>query len=221
MIVLDRLGRWYPTIRGRHWVLRDISLTIPAGANVGIFGPNGAGKSTLLRLIGGIDSPSTGAVRIAGSVSWPLGLAGGYQGSMTGRENARFVARVYGLDAAAADRVCDFAHEFSELGDQFHLPVRTYSSGMRSRLSFAVSMAFAFDYYIIDELTAVGDAAFRAKSHAALKARKRTSQFVMVSHNVGELVKEVDVGLFVHGGTVRLFQDPSQALLAYREACGP
>lgn len=218
MIKLNGLTKYYPTWRGRHYVFSDVSLTVPSGVNVGIFGPNGAGKSTLLRIIGGIDFANKGTVRSHLTISWPMGVGGGYQGNMTGRENARFVARLYGLSQRQTIDLCDFVEDFSELGDYFDMPVRSYSSGMRSRLTFAVSMGFEFDYYLIDELTAVGDSRFKQKSSAALKQRKNRSNYLMVSHNVKSLAKDVDMALFVAGGRVALLDDPMDALILYEEA---
>jgi capsular polysaccharide transport system ATP-binding protein len=218
MISLENISKYYPTWRGRHYVFRDISLTIPSGKNVGLFGPNGAGKSTLLRIIGGIDYPTKGKVRSTASLSWPMGLGSGWQGSMTGRENSRFVCRLYGLNEHQVREVGAFVQSFSELDHYFDMPVRTYSSGMRSRLSFAISMAFEFDYYLIDELTAVGDKRFKDKSSAALEERKGRSNYLMVSHNVRKLAKDVDMALFISDGEVLLVEDPQEALWLYEKA---
>ncbi|HUG21244.1 ABC transporter ATP-binding protein, partial [Piscinibacter sp.] len=147
MLQLRNLTKWYPTPQGRRYVFRNLNFTFPAGANVGLIGRNGAGKSTLMRLIGGTDTPNAGAVVTDARVSWPVGLTGGFQGSLTARENIQFVCRVNGATGAAMRRVISFVEDFAEIGDSFNLPVKSYSSGMRSRVAFGLSMAFDFDYY--------------------------------------------------------------------------
>ena len=216
MIHLDRVSRWYVTPSGRKHVLRDVTVTIPKGVNVGIFGLNGSGKSTLLRLLGGTDQPDRGRITIDGSISWPLGLGTGFQGSMTGLDNTRFVCGIHGLDPRTTDRVCAFVEDFSELGKDFRLPARHYSSGMKSRLTFSMSIAFDFDWYLIDEITAVGDEVFRKKSAQVLRAKRGRCNWLMVSHNVVDLMQETDIGILVDGGDVQIFTDSRAALLAYQ-----
>ena len=215
MIIVDRLAKWYPTRFGKKWVLRDLSLTIPYGCNVAILGRNGAGKSTLLRLVGGIERPSAGSVRIDGTMSWPLGLTGGHQGSMTGRDNVQFVARIHGCGPVERARIVDFVCEFSELGRDFELPVKSYSSGMRSRLAFAISIAFRFDWYLIDELRSVGDPAFKRKSAQAIAELKGRSSFIMVTHETRGLAREVDLVVVIHDGIATVYPDVQRGIAAY------
>lgn len=217
MIRLENVTKYYPTRKGRKYIFRDLNFEFPEKSNIGVLGLNGAGKTTLLRMIGGIDYPNEGKIEISGSISWPLGLAGGTQGSLTGRENAQFVCRVYGDGAAIIREKMDFIQSFSELGDYFDMPVKTYSSGMRSRLLFAISMAFDFDIYLIDEITAVGDARFREKSRQALLEKRSRSNYIMVSHNVNELIKECDSLLVLGDGGVELFSDTASGLRYYRD----
>lgn len=219
MIEAINLGKWYPTLLGRKTVFKDVSFVIPDKVNVGIIGPNGAGKSTLLRILGGIDHPSSGVVRSTGTLSWPMALAGGWQGNMTGRDNTRFVGRLYGLNRNQLDRLVVWVKDFCELGQDFELPIRTYSSGMRSRLTFAVSMAFDFDTYIIDEITAVGDDSFYHKSQNALLAKRGRANFVKVTHNVQELLEEVDMAFLVYKGNIHRFEKVTEAIDAYRSVC--
>ncbi len=169
MIELRKVTKVYKTKVGRNVVLDDISLTIPPRRGLGIIGRNGAGKSTLLRIIGGAEQPTAGDVIRRGRVSWPLGFAGGFNGSLTGEENCRFVARIYGLQY---DYVVEKTRSFAEIGDYFFMPVRTYSSGMRARVAFGLSMAIDFDMYLVDEITAVGDKLFRKKCRAAFDERR-------------------------------------------------
>uniref|UniRef100_A0A914Y2L4 ABC transporter domain-containing protein n=1 Tax=Panagrolaimus superbus TaxID=310955 RepID=A0A914Y2L4_9BILA len=154
----------------------DLNLEIPSGKSVAFIGRNGAGKSTLLRMIGGIDRPDSGKIITNKTISWPVGLAGGFQGSLTGRENVKFVARLYAKQEELKEKI-EFVEEFAELGKYFDMPIKTYSSGMRSRLGFGLSMAFKFDYYIVDEVTAVGDARFKEKCAQLFKERHKESSF--------------------------------------------
>ena len=181
MIELMDVTKSYQTNRGRNVVLDSVSFTFHAGANVGVLGKNGAGKSTLLRVIAGTEQPTEGDVQRRGSVSWPIGFGGGFAGSLSGEENCRLVARIYGADV---DHVVDFARHFAELGEYFEMPVKTYSSGMKSRLAFGMSMAIDFDIYLVDEVTAVGDARFQDKCQRAFAARREKSSLILVSHNL-------------------------------------
>lgn len=215
MIRLDNVTKYYPTPRGRRYVLKEVSATFPE-CNIGIFGRNGSGKSTLLRLLGKIDYPSRGRIVVDRSVSWPMGLAAGLQGSLTGRDNAQFVCRIYGSSEKEVRKRIGFIHEWSELGDYFDMPVKTYSSGMKARLSFATSMAFDFDIYLLDEITSVGDQRFRKKSREALEEKKGKANFIKVSHNLQELVRECDIGVFVDKGELTIFEDIEKAVEAHQ-----
>jgi capsular polysaccharide transport system ATP-binding protein len=215
MIRLRRVTKSYPTAAGRRYVLRRVDLDIPSGVNVAILGRNGAGKSTLLRLLGGIDHPEEGAIVTACRISWPVALTGGLQGSLSGRDNARFVCRIHDGSRAEVARRLAYVEAFAELGAYFDEPVRTYSSGMRSRLSFGLSMAFDFDYYLIDEVTAVGDPSFREKCRLAFEARRARSKFIMVSHNMKTLRQFCDVAVLLGDGRARLFDDLEAAIDVY------
>lgn len=217
MIELNNVSKYFPTKRGRKYVLKNVNLAFPERSNIGVLGLNGSGKSTLLQLIGGIDHPSEGSIKVSGSLSWPLGLAGGVQGSLTGKDNAQFVCRVYGDNEEAIQDKMAFIKAFSELADYFDMPVNTYSSGMRSRLKFAISMAFDFDIYLIDEITAVGDARFRDKSRAALKQKSQKSNYIMVSHNINDLIKECDSVIVLNQGEIQLFDSVKEGIRYYRQ----
>lgn len=168
MIKIENLTKSYRTPTGRHYVFKDLNIEIPSGKSVAFIGRNGAGKSTLLRMIGGIDRPDSGKIITNKTISWPVGLAGGFRGSLTGRENVKFVARLYAKQEELKEKI-EFVEEFAELGKYFDMPIKTYSSGMRSRLGFGLSMAFKFDYYIVDEVTAVGDASLKRSALNCLK----------------------------------------------------
>jgi capsular polysaccharide transport system ATP-binding protein len=184
MIEVRHISKAYPVRHGMNQVLDDISLSFPAGENMGILGRNGSGKSTLLRILAGIEQPDRGEVIRHRRVSWPLGFSGGFNGSLTGEENSRFVARIYGADVR---RVSHYAHDFSELREYFYMPVRTYSTGMKSRLAFALSMAIDFSIYLIDEVTAVGDKPFQDKCREAFRERRARSTVILVSHNLATI----------------------------------
>lgn len=217
MIRLENITKSYKTTSGRHYVFKNVNIELPTGKSVALVGRNGAGKSTLLRVIGGIDRPDYGQVITDQTISWPVGLAGGFQGSLTGRENVKFVARLYAKLEELREKVA-FVEEFAELGKYFDMPIKTYSSGMRSRLGFGLSMAFKFDYYLVDEVTAVGDARFKQKCAELFKSRHDESSFLMVSHGLNSLKEFCDVALFLdRDHNVRYFDDVSEALDAYKK----
>ncbi|SEM44095.1 ABC transporter ATP-binding protein [Halomonas caseinilytica] len=214
MIEIRNLYKRYHNHHGSPWVLKDINLSFPKGVSVGLVGRNGAGKSTLLRLIAGMDHPERGSIERNCRVSWPIGLAGGFQGSMTGRQNVKFVARVHGgrnKEQEIIDRVQDFA----EIGDAFDEPIKTYSSGMRSRLNFGLSLAFDFDVYLSDEATSVGDRAFKAKAAKAFKDKVGQASLIMVSHGEGILKDLCQAGVYLRDGEAFWYDDVEEAIEAY------
>jgi len=197
MIRLENLSKTF-ALEGRRKVLfQNVTLDFPDGASVGLLGRNGAGKSTLLRMIAGTMDPSAGRIISTGRISWPVGFAGSFHPELTGIQNTRFIGRIYGVDT---DELADFVEEFAELGVHFRLPVKTYSSGMRSRLAFGVSMGIPFDTYLVDEVTAVGDASFKARSSALFQARLETAGAVVVSHTMGLLRQICDAGVVIEKG---------------------
>lgn len=217
MIKIENLTKSYRVPGGRHYVFKNLNLDLPAGKSVALIGHNGAGKSTLLRMIGGIDKPDSGSIVSPKTISWPVGLSGGFQGSLTGRENVKFVSRLYASPAELQEKVA-FVEEFAELGKYFDMPIKTYSSGMRSRLSFGLSMAFKFDYYLVDEVTSVGDARFRAKCEAVFNARHKEANFLMVSHNLNSLKSYCEIAVLLgRQNQVVLYNEIDDALLKYKE----
>jgi capsular polysaccharide transport system ATP-binding protein len=216
MIKIENLTKSYRTPKGRHYVFKDLNVELPSGKSVALIGRNGAGKSTLLRVIGGIDRPDSGNIHTDKTISWPVGLAGGFQGSLTGRENVKFVARLYSTPDQLREKVA-FVEEFAELGKYFDMPIKTYSSGMKSRLGFGLSMAFKFDYYLVDEVTAVGDARFKQKCADLFKARHKEASFLMVSHSLGSLKEFCDVALFIgRDNRVKYFESVDEAIDTYK-----
>ena len=218
MIIVDDVCKRYRSDHGMgKWVLQGVSFTIPPKLNVGLVGRNGAGKSTLLRLIGGIDKPTRGLVERRCRVSWPMGFGGGLAASLTGRQNAKFVCRIHGHEEDLQDRL-RYIEDFAEIGDAFDEPVKTYSSGMKARLQFGLSLAFDFDVYISDEVTATGDAAFHKKALAAFKSLTNRASLIMVSHADGTLKEFCTAGIWLHEGKAHWFDRLDDALKAYKQS---
>jgi len=213
MIELVNLTKQYLVGKKKKTVLRNINACIKPGRNLGILGQNGAGKSTMLRLIGGAELPTSGKVLRQGKVSWPIGFGGGFHGSLTGRENLNFICRIYDIPVAG---VCDFVEEFSGLGDYMQMPVNTYSSGMKAKLAFGLSMAIDFDFYLIDEVTAVGDASFQKKSKAEFDKRKARSTLLVVSHNIKTIRDHCEDVAILHDGDLIFFDDMEEAISFYQ-----
>lgn len=201
----------------RVHVLRGLNLRIPRGVNVGVMGLNGAGKSTLLRLIGGLERPDSGKVRVDGYPSPPKGLSGGVNPQLTGRDNARFVCRICGLQGVETQERLDYIEAVAAIGGFFERPVMTYSSGMRARLNFAINMAFEYDLYLFDELGAVGDEAYRRRASAMIEARKERASFLIVSHSAPQLRRDCEAGVYVCDGGAQFFPDLEDAIACYED----
>ena len=214
MIRLEHLTKTFILNGHRKVVARDICADFPTGVTVGLLGRNGAGKSTLMNMIAGNIDPSSGRILTDGTISYPVGFAGSFHGDLTGAQNARFVARLYGVDT---EELIAFVEDFAELGKHFHLPFRSYSSGMRSRLSFGVSMGIPFDYYLVDEVTSVGDAAFRDKSHDVFMDRMQKSGALFVSHQLPMVRELCDIGAVLEDGNLTLYEDVDEAIEKHKE----
>jgi capsular polysaccharide transport system ATP-binding protein len=217
MIRVRNVTKSYP-LHGfaRYYVLRELNLDLPSRTHIGIVGRNGVGKSTLLRLLGGMEIPERGTISADGSISPPLGLTSGFAHKMSGLDNARFVCRINGDDLATMRDRVEFVERFAELDEFFRHPVGTYSSGMRARLAFAISMAFDYDYYLIDELTAVGDQKFREKAQAAFAHKKGRASIIMVSHNLDQLKRDCEVGIYMKKDGIAVYPDIARAVDDYR-----
>lgn len=220
MIKLDNLTKFYPLSNGdKHFVFREFTFTFPDDCSIGLIGRNGAGKSTLMRLLSGADIPNAGRVITDKKISWPVGLAGGFQQSLSARDNVKFVARVYGYKGKALEEKVRYIEEFAEIGKYFDEPMNTYSSGMRSRIGFGLSMAFDFDYYLIDEAGAVGDAKFKKKSDAIYKEKLSNSKVIMVSHNMAEIEQWCDKVILVNSGKTIVYDDVKEGIEMYKRIC--
>ena len=202
MIRFENLTKGY-WVRGQ-WktVIDNLNATMPTGKSLALLGRNGAGKTTLMRMIAGNERPTSGRILTDGTISWPVGYGGSFHADLTGMQNTRFIARVYGVDT---EELVAFVEDFAEIGEHFHMPVRTYSSGMRSRLTFGISMGIPFDTYLVDEVTAVGDARFRLKSQAVFRARMANASAVVVSHNTKDLYAFCDAAVVLYDGKLQFF----------------
>jgi len=211
------LEKSFWTNRGPKYVARQINAEFPAGVSVALLGRNGAGKSTLMQMIGGSIQPDSGDIQIVGSMSWPVGFAGSFHGTLTGRQNVRFIARVYGVDT---EELLDFVQDFAELDGHFDLPVRSYSSGMKSRLAFGVSIGIPFDTYLVDEVTSVGDAAFRRKSRLVFEERMQNAGAVVVTHSMTEVRQLCTAGAVLENGALTYFDNVEDAIAQHHQNMG-
>lgn len=215
MIRFENLTKGFEVNGQRKLVIDDLTLTIETGRSLALLGRNGAGKSTLMSIIAGNMRPDAGQVVSDGTISWPIGQTGSVHPQMTGAQNVRFLARVYGVDTT---ELTAFVEDFAQLGDHFHMPVRTYSAGMRARLSFGLSMGIKFDIYLIDEVTSAGDAAFRARSAALFHERMTSSDAIMVNHNLAELREFCSAALLLEHGKLSYFEDLDEAIELHKRS---
>jgi capsular polysaccharide transport system ATP-binding protein len=220
VISLNNVTKSYMTLNGRKVVFRNLSFDILEEVNIGLIGRNGAGKSTLMQLLSAVDLPDSGSIVTRGRLSWPVGLRGGMQKNLTARDNVKFVCRIYGIRGTEMQRKIRYVEEFAEIGEYFDEPVSTYSSGMQARVAFGTSMAFDFDYYLIDEVMAVGDAVFKRKSQVVFDERLQRSKVILVSHNMTLIRRMCDVVVHLDRGQAAVYDNVEDAIAAYQEAGG-
>ena len=221
MIEVKNLTKSYVFKGERITIFKDISFTINKGESVALLGRNGAGKSTLLRILGGIDIQDSGTIKTDCSISWPVGLIGGFQGSLTGRENVVFVSKIFANNNyEEIMKKVEYVEKFAELGIYYDGPFKTYSNGMRSRVTFGLSMAFDFDVYLIDEVTSAGDEKFRNKSKVLLKEKLVKSDFIMVDHNLYGLKFHCNRALLLNKGKIYEYQSLDEGIRAHKLAMG-
>jgi capsular polysaccharide transport system ATP-binding protein len=214
MIRLDRVTKSFKLKGETRFITKDVSFTIPRGDSIGLLGRNGAGKSTLLKLIAGTIKPTSGRIIRLANVSFPLGFQGSFNGSLTGEQNVRFVARIYGHDT---DELVDYVQDFAELGKSYYMPVKSYSSGMKARLAFGVSMGIDFDYYLVDEITAVGDSNFKKKCRRVFEEKLQNSDIIMVSHSNSSLKEYCSTGIVLEDGSLTFFENINDAIKMHSE----
>ncbi|MFN6956071.1 MAG: ABC transporter ATP-binding protein [Acetobacteraceae bacterium] len=208
MLELLDVHKSYPMLAGRKHVLRGVNATFRKGERVGVLGRNGSGKSTLVRILGGVEAPTRGTVRRSMSVSWPIGMAAGFQTALSGADNTRFIARIY--DRPVKETV-EFVESFAELGEYLRMPVHTYSSGMRSRLGLAISLAVEFDCFLVDEALAVGDTRFGR----AFGARLQRAGLILVTHQPSLVRQLCTRAAVLDQGTLTFYEDLDEALATY------
>jgi len=213
MLRFENLTKSYWVRGERKVVIDNVSMALPMGRSIALLGRNGAGKSTLLKLIAGTLRPDYGRVVPQGTISWPVGFGGSFHPELTGAQNVLFIARIYGVDT---DELLAFVEDFADIGKHFYEPVRSYSSGMRSRLAFGASMGIPFDIYLVDEVTAVGDQNFRRKSRAVFAERMKSSSAILVTHNMPEVREFCDEGLVLEGGQLQYFTDLDTAIKEHK-----
>lgn len=201
---------------GRKYIFKDLSFTIPSGRNVAIIGRNGAGKSTLMNLLAKVDTPDSGRIISDKSISWPVGLSGGFQGSLSARENVKFIARTQGFRGKDLQEKVKFVEEFAEIGEYFDLPTKTYSSGMKGRVAFGLSLAFDFDYYLVDEAMSVGDVHFKTKASDAFKAKVGQANILLVTHGMTQVRTMCDLVIVLDKGQATLYEDVEEGIKVYQ-----
>ena len=209
MILLENVSKTYLGQNGENQVLQDVNMLIRRGDSIGVCGANGVGKSTLMKLLSGVERPTAGKITRTMSVSWPIGLSQAFQTSLTGADNAKFIARIYGKDEKA---LLEFVDDFAQLGSYMHEPIRVYSAGMNARLAFGVSLAIKFDCYLVDEITGVGDERFRYKAERALQERRAEGTLIMISHDSNALFRYCDKGAVVYAGGVTVYDTIREAV---------
>ena len=206
------LGKTYAQSASAPPLFKNLNFTVGRSDRLAILGRNGQGKSTLIKVLGGALAPSEGQVVWKMTNSWPIGFSGAFQGSLTGIDNVRFLARVYQRDF---HELMDRVDGFAELGKKMAMPVKHYSSGMRARLAFGLSLAIDFDCYLIDELVAVGDARFQRKCNEELFQSRGERAFIMASHDMRTVGRVCDRALIVEGGRAKMFTDVQEAIDIY------
>ena len=214
MIRFEHLTKSFRMRGERQLVIDNLNLTLPTGKSLALLGRNGAGKTTLLQMIAGTMRPDSGRIVSDGTISWPVGFGGSFHRDLTGAQNVRFIARIYGVDT---ESLLAFVDDFAELGKFFHMPIMAYSSGMKSRLAFGVSMGIRFDTYLVDEVTAVGDATFKRKSRAVFLDRMQHSSAIMVSHSMSQLRLFCNAGIVLERGQMQYFDDLEEAIDCHEE----
>lgn len=212
MISVRNVSKRYHTRSGWRTVLSNVTFDLKKGEKIGILGRNGAGKSTLIRLMSGVEPPTTGTIERNMSISWPLAFSGAFQGSLTGIDNLRFISRIYNVDF---DYMKEFTEDFSELGEYLYEPVKKYSSGMKARLAFALSLSVEFDCYLIDEVIAVGDSRFAAKCKHELFEKRKDRSIILVSHSPSAMKEYCDNAMVLNKGVMHQFENIDEAYKFY------
>lgn len=217
MLALQSVTKSFPAGDSRKFVLQDCSFQLGAAQRLAIIGPNGSGKTTLIRVLAGSEPIDSGIIHRTGRVSFPVGFRGTFSPELSGAENVRFLARIYGMDE---DQMLDWVQDFCEIGDYFHMPVRTYSAGMFGRIAFAASFAVDFDFYLVDEVVETGDRRFRDKCAAAFNARLQTASLILISQNMRTIRAFCESGAVLYNGKLTFYDDLDDAIEHYERLLG-
>ena len=209
MIAFENVSKEYHIRKFKKQVLKNLNFKIDTGDNIGICGANGAGKSTLMRLLAGVENPTTGRITRDFKCSWPIGYSSCFQSSLTGADNARFIARIYNQPE---EELLAYVEDFAQLGPYFHQPIYTYSAGMSARLAFGVSLAVDFDCDLVDEVTAAGDDRFRQRCDEAMHARRETGTLIMISHDPGTLRNYCSKGAVLYNCALTFYDTIDEAI---------
>ncbi|MBH0111337.1 ABC transporter ATP-binding protein [Novosphingobium sp. YJ-S2-02] len=216
--LLDRSLRSRGKVEPEYWGLRNVSFTVPRGRSVGVVGMNGAGKSTLLRLIGGVGRADEGSIRVSGRIGALLDIGAGLTDDLTGRENVFLLGVIAGMLRSEIAEAFDAIVAFAELEEFIDAPVRTYSTGMRMRLAFAVAIHTKPDILLIDEALAVGDMAFQHKCFARVSEIRETGcTLFLVSHDVGQIDALCDDVIFLENGHMVAYGPREETLALYSD----
>lgn len=215
MIQLVDITKYYTINQKKHYIFKNFNFEFPENENIGLMGLNGAGKTTLMNIIGGIDVPNNGKIITNKTISWPIGLGTGLQGSLSAEENVKFVSRIYGCNNEKLKKNVEYVKEFADIGDYFYEPIKTLSSGMKSRVSFGLSMAFEFDIYLVDEVFAVGDNHFKKKSINYYERKMHNKNIILVSHNVEEIKRMCGTLLLLNKGEIEVYKDIEKGIYTY------
>jgi len=216
MLVVNGLKKQYAREGKVRVLFENLSFSMGRAERLAILGRNGQGKSTLIKILGGVLAATGGSIGWSLTPSWPLGFGGGFQGGLTGVDNIRFLARIYDRPVAP---MLTSVERFAELGDALTMPVKHYSSGMRARLAFGLSLAIEFDCYLIDEIVAVGDALFRQKCEDELFGKRHDRAYIIASHDLNFIRHSCERAIIIDKGRHFLYDDIGLAIDAYHTIC--
>ena len=199
------------------WALSDVSLEIKKGETFGIIGPNGSGKSTLLKLIAGVTKPTKGSITVNGRIAPLIELGAGFHPELTGRENVVLNGVILGMKRVEVEKKFKDIVDFAELWEFIDQPVKHYSSGMYLRLAFAVAVHTDPEILLIDEILAVGDAAFQAKCHKRMEEfHQQQKTIIIVTHSMDVVTRYCQRAAFLHKGSLQLVDDAEAVVGAYK-----
>ena len=221
MIEVKNLSKYYYHNQEKICIFKDVSFQIYGKQSLALIGGNGAGKSTLLRLLSGVDLPDSGEIITNSSISWPIGSRDGFHPLMSARQNVLFTCRLFlGKNKKEINKKVLFIEQFADIGDFFDRPFKFYSAGMKARVAFALSMAFDFDFYLIDEMTSAGDISFRERSAILMEQKLKNSNFIMVDHNLKSLLKYCDKALLIKDNSIKLYNNINEAIKLHKQSFG-